>query len=109
MTGCEAAGVRFELTDPCGSAVFKTAPFDRSGTPPRRSMVRGGAAGSGFARLALVELGLSLLGEPSRPLCVRDHLLPRLEGRDYAGDCTPPSLRGAPYSQSTSGTEIEPP
>src|SRR5207247_3900563 len=79
MTGCEAAGVRFELTDPCGSAVFKTAPFDRSGTPPRRSMVRGGAAGSGFARLALVELGLSLLGEPSRPLCVRDHLLPRLE------------------------------
>jgi hypothetical protein len=31
----EAAGVRFELTEPCGSAVFKTAPFDRSGTPPR--------------------------------------------------------------------------
>ena len=31
----EAAGVRFELTEPFGSAVFKTAPFDRSGTPPR--------------------------------------------------------------------------
>ena len=29
-----AAGVRFELTSPCGLAVFKTAPFDRSGTPP---------------------------------------------------------------------------
>jgi hypothetical protein len=28
--------VRFELTSPCELAVFKTAPFDRSGTPPRR-------------------------------------------------------------------------
>jgi hypothetical protein len=28
--------VRFELTEPVGSTVFKTAPFDRSGTPPRR-------------------------------------------------------------------------
>jgi hypothetical protein len=27
--------VRFELTEPEGSAVFKTAPLDRSGTPPR--------------------------------------------------------------------------
>jgi hypothetical protein len=26
--------VRFELTSPCELAVFKTAPFDRSGTPP---------------------------------------------------------------------------
>ena len=25
----------FEPTEPCGSTVFKTAPFDRSGTPPR--------------------------------------------------------------------------
>jgi hypothetical protein len=27
--------VRFELTEPVGSEVFKTSPFDRSGTPPR--------------------------------------------------------------------------
>jgi hypothetical protein len=31
----EAAGVGFEPTSPRGLAVFKTAPFDRSGTPPR--------------------------------------------------------------------------
>ena len=27
--------MRFELTEPEGSSVFKTDPFDRSGTPPR--------------------------------------------------------------------------
>jgi hypothetical protein len=30
----EAAGVGFEPTAPSGATVFKTAPFDRSGTPP---------------------------------------------------------------------------
>ena len=28
--------MRFELTSPRELAVFKTAPFDRSGTPPRK-------------------------------------------------------------------------
>ena len=30
-----AEGRRFELLDPCGSAVFKTAALDHSATPPR--------------------------------------------------------------------------
>ena len=30
-----AEGVGFEPTDPCGSAVFKTAAIDHSATPPR--------------------------------------------------------------------------
>jgi hypothetical protein len=45
--------VRFELTEPEGSAVFKTAPFDRSGTPPlgtvwqeQKEGARGGTMGS---------------------------------------------------------------
>ena len=38
LEGYEAAGVGFEPTEPCGSAVFKTAPFDRSGTPPGGSV-----------------------------------------------------------------------
>jgi hypothetical protein len=42
-----AAGVRFELTDPLGPAVFKTAPFDRSGTPPRGVTVLRDAATTG--------------------------------------------------------------
>jgi hypothetical protein len=33
-----AAGVGFEPTEPLGSTVFKTAPFDRSGTPPGGSV-----------------------------------------------------------------------
>ena len=36
--------MRFELTNPCGLAVFKTAPFDRSGTPPRTRCTRQRAA-----------------------------------------------------------------
>src|SRR6185436_8764381 len=32
------AGVGFEPTEPCGSTVFKTVPFDRSGTPPGGSV-----------------------------------------------------------------------
>src|SRR4030088_2333202 len=52
----KAAGVRFELTSPCGLAVFKTAPFDRSATPPlelctghRRLTVVRGPRGAGPA------------------------------------------------------------
>ena len=42
-----SAGVGFEPTEPCGSTVFKTAPFDRSGTPPGRVSLRGARAGLG--------------------------------------------------------------
>gem|GEM_PF-3577120 len=30
-----AEGGRFELPAPCGATVFKTAPINRSGTPPQ--------------------------------------------------------------------------
>ena len=45
--------MRFELTDPCGSAVFKTAPLDRSGTPPRGASVAAVATMKDLDKLAL--------------------------------------------------------
>jgi hypothetical protein len=45
--------VRFELTEPEGSTVFKTAPLDRSGTPPRPSSVAAVATMKDLDRLAL--------------------------------------------------------
>ena len=44
----EAAGVRFELTEACTSTVFKTAPFDRSGTPPALHRTVDGAVATHF-------------------------------------------------------------
>ena len=51
--------MRFELTEPEGSTVFKTAPFDRSGTPPRdvvsqerKEGARGGTMGSPTVKAA---------------------------------------------------------
>ena len=45
--------MRFELTEPEGSTVFKTAPFDRSGTPPRSSSVAAVATMKDLDKLAL--------------------------------------------------------
>ena len=43
----------FELTEPEGSSVFKTDPFDRSGTPPRRTSVAAVATMKDLDELAL--------------------------------------------------------
>ena len=45
--------MRFELTEPVGSTVFKTAPFDRSGTPPRRTSVAAVATMKDLDKVAL--------------------------------------------------------
>jgi hypothetical protein len=45
--------VRFELTEPEGSEVFKTSPLDRSGTPPRASSVAAVATMKDLDELAL--------------------------------------------------------
>jgi hypothetical protein len=45
--------VRFELTEPEGSSVFKTDPFDRSGTPPRRLVSQPVATMADLDELAL--------------------------------------------------------
>jgi hypothetical protein len=45
--------VRFELTEPEGSTVFKTAPFDRSGTPPRKVVSQPVATMKDLDKLAL--------------------------------------------------------
>jgi hypothetical protein len=60
--GQRTAGVRFELTEGCPSTVFKTAPFDRSGTPPdgHRS-----PPNEPSNSLLLSQLGLILSGAPN--------------------------------------------
>jgi len=46
LIGKLAEAVRFELTDPCGSPVFKTGAIDHSATlPDRRMIVSSGALG----------------------------------------------------------------
>ncbi len=45
--------MRFELTEPEGSTVFKTAPLDRSGTPPRPVSVAAVATMKDLDKLAL--------------------------------------------------------
>ena len=45
--------MRFELTEPEGSAVFKTAPLDRSGTPPRVLVSQAVATMKDLDKLAL--------------------------------------------------------
>ena len=45
--------MRFELTEPEGSEVFKTSPLDRSGTPPRASSVAAVATMKDLDKLAL--------------------------------------------------------
>jgi hypothetical protein len=45
--------VRFELTEPKGSAVFKTAPLDRSGTPPQELVSQPVATMKDLDKLAL--------------------------------------------------------
>ena len=45
--------MRFELTSPHELAVFKTAPFDRSGTPPRRTSVAAVATMKDLDKVAL--------------------------------------------------------
>ena len=45
--------MRFELTEPEGSSVFKTDPFDRSGTPPRGTSVAAVATMKDLDELAL--------------------------------------------------------
>ena len=45
--------MRFELTEPEGSTVFKTAPFDHSGTPPRRLVSHPVATMKDLDKLAL--------------------------------------------------------
>jgi hypothetical protein len=54
--------VRFELTEPEGSTVFKTAPFDRSGTPPRGKQCRsvGGTEVAGVAEFTPVNLHMDI-------------------------------------------------
>ncbi len=46
--------MRFELTEPAGSEVFKTSPLDRSGTPPRASSLAAMATMKDLDKLALV-------------------------------------------------------
>ena len=76
-----AAGVGFEPTEPCGSTAFKTAPFDRSGTPPGRVSLRGPRAGLGLrvpsvgvSRIALRSLTLASAVERSPSRAAREAL-----------------------------------
>lgn len=45
-----AERARFELAETCASAVFKTAPFNHSGTSPCSILGRPEAAGNGVER-----------------------------------------------------------
>jgi hypothetical protein len=60
--------VRFELTEPEGSAVFKTAPLDRSGTPPRSTSVAAMATMKDLDRLALAMPEATKEVEDGRPV-----------------------------------------
>lgn len=63
----KAAGVRFELTEPEGSTVFKTAPLDRSGTPPRGTSVAAVATMADLDELALALPETTREDEDGRP------------------------------------------
>jgi hypothetical protein len=59
--------VRFELTEPAGSTVFKTAPFDRSGTPPHGLVSQPMATMSDLDELALAMPEATKEVEDGRP------------------------------------------
>ena len=59
--------MRFELTEPVGSTVFKTAPFDRSGTPPRRTSVAAVATMKDLDKVALALPDATKEVEDGRP------------------------------------------
>ena len=59
--------MRFELTEPEGSSVFKTDPFDRSGTPPRASSVAAVATMKDLDKLALAMPEATKEVEDGRP------------------------------------------
>ena len=59
--------MRFELTEPEGSSVFKTDPFDRSGTPPRRTSVAAVATMKDLDKLALAMPEATKEVEDGRP------------------------------------------
>jgi hypothetical protein len=59
--------VRFELTEPVGSTVFKTAPFDRSGTPPRQLVSQAVATMADLDELALAMPEATREEEDGRP------------------------------------------
>ena len=59
--------MRFELTEPEGSTVFKTAPFDRSGTPPRLVSVAAVATMKDLDTLALAMPEATKQVEDGRP------------------------------------------
>jgi hypothetical protein len=59
--------VRFELTEPEGSTVFKTAPFDRSGTPPRALVSQPMATMKDLDKLALAMPEATKEVEDGRP------------------------------------------
>jgi hypothetical protein len=59
--------VRFELTEPEGSEVFKTSPLDRSGTPPRASSVAAVATMKDLDKLALAMPQATKEVEEGRP------------------------------------------
>jgi hypothetical protein len=59
--------VRFELTEPAGSEVFKTSPFDRSGTPPRQLVSQAVATMADLDRLALAMPEATREEEDGRP------------------------------------------
>jgi hypothetical protein len=60
--------VRFELTEPEGSAVFKTAPLDRSGTPPRELVSQAVATMKDLDRFALAMPEATKEVEDGRPV-----------------------------------------
>jgi hypothetical protein len=60
--------VRFELTEPEGSAVFKTAPLDRSGTPPRELVSQAVATMKDLDKLALAMPEATKEVEDGRPV-----------------------------------------
>ena len=59
--------MRFELTEPEGSSAFKTDPFDRSGTPPRRTSVAAVATMKDLDKLALAMPEATKEVEDGRP------------------------------------------
>ena len=59
--------MRFELTEPEGSAVFKTAPLDRSGTPPRELVSQAVATMKDLDKLALAMPEATKEVEAGRP------------------------------------------
>ena len=60
--------MRFELTEPEGSAVFKTAPLDRSGTPPRELVSQAVATMKDLDKLALAMPEATKEVEDGRPV-----------------------------------------